>query len=150
MINVTDPITLSMPVRSNSRAELLAEPRVAVCPSGGRKGRVEAVCRYASERNVTLSLVCDGTRPSMSYRCPVLPRCVFWNASDQEWGLRGCISMAMASPSSRTLSCLVNQLTTFSAVADSVAMATTTLALAPLEPIIPVKSYGLVMAGENA
>lgn len=148
MVNITEPITLSMPVRSDSRAELLAERRAAMCPPKGQKGKVEAVCRYASERNITITLVCDGTRTTIPYRCPALPRCTFWNGSAQGWGMRDCVSLPMTNPSSRMLSCHVKQLATFSAVADSVVMTSSILSLDAPEPVTPVRSYGLVVTGK--
>lgn len=111
------------------------------------------LCTYASGRNMTIAVGCNGGggEAAVRYVCPALPRCGVWNSSEESWSLRGVIPLPMREGSRATLTCRSLRLGTFSAIADPEGSAFATLVLSSeaRRRKRRDRSYGLVVAGTH-
>jgi hypothetical protein len=130
-----------------------AEPSRSVrCPLDGRRHNVQIVCNYASGLNASVTAVCDVSQARVSYECPVLPRCTYWDGAGRTWSHTGCSTVALL-PSDRSarsrirVVCQCRRFGAFSATADSAAGSTTVLSVAPgpAPPTPKEQSYWLVV-----
>jgi hypothetical protein len=148
------PIFVSLPTRIDAGLEALhSRLRVVRCPASGRRATLSAFCSYASGRNTSVSITCDGGTSIATYRCPVLPRCAVWDADLQAWSTLGTACLPMLGPRTElaTLRCTVPSTGVFAAVIDQEVEAVTSL-LSQEPKLVPerVRSYGLIYAGRLA
>jgi hypothetical protein len=116
------PVSISLPVLP-LQLRGLSEQRSATCPVNGGAQSLQVSCRYAGAGlNASVAVACDGQAPQAAYRCPIMPRCVFWNKTSEAWSSKGCQTIAVAR-AGRAVSCKCNHLTTFSTTPDLVELA---------------------------
>jgi hypothetical protein len=60
----------------------------------------------------------------VSYRCPPLRKCAFWNQTANSWDSRGCETLSEIDGS---LTCACSHLTTFAVVQDNVQSVSSTI-----------------------
>lgn len=91
----------SMTATSRRKMRLLQEEepqpeaRHLLCDMG-QAYEVKVTCHYgdaSSPANQTLSIMCDGTQPSVSYTCPLLSRCALFNETSATWSGQHCASV---------------------------------------------------------
>jgi hypothetical protein len=108
------------------------------------------MCNYASGLNASVTAVCETSQAMVSYECPVLPRCGYWDDVGRAWSHMGCSTVALlqsdrSARSRARVVCKCRRFGTFSATADLAAGSTTVLSVAP-GPVPPEEqSYWLVV-----
>lgn len=122
MQNSGSPVSFRLPIPSE-RDMPVAEQRVTTCPADGVPRVLPVLCRYSSGLNVTVPAACDGRSQVVNYRCPTMPRCVFWNTTSRSFGSSGCQTSGLSS-SGQVMQSSCTHLTTFSSIADNVISAT--------------------------
>lgn len=147
--NLTTPIEASLPIRRKLVAGVSATPRTTACPTDGLRRVITATCHYRNGLNSTTRVVCDGQRSIVTYECPVVPRCMYWDTSLRTWSEEGCktASLALTGNAVSGVRCTCNHLTTFSAVPDVLSEALISMS-SPLELPLPEssRSWGLIIA----
>lgn len=116
--DLATPVSLSLPIPPPSERASTPLRRV-ICPSDGLPNTLPVTCRYRNGLNATVQVYCDGEARAVSYHCPVMPTCVFWNASQAAFSDRGCKTLGVAR-NGRAASCSCNHLTTFSTTPEEV------------------------------
>jgi hypothetical protein len=159
LTNLSTPITAYLPVsistaRSSRRLGALDSSaelsRSVRCPLDGRRHNVQVMCNYASGLNASVTAVCETSQARVSYECPVLPRCGYWDGVGRAWSHTGCSTVALlqSDRSARTRTrvvCQCRRFGTFTAAADSAAGTTTVLSAVPGPPVPEGQSYWLVV-----
>jgi hypothetical protein len=114
-------------------SDVWTSSRSAACPSDGQQHLLSATCTYASGLNASTTALCDGTQAAVSYRCPLLPKCTYWDAAAKEWVSSGCRTVrgSALGGDQASVTCHCTKLGTLSARVDTAVGAFTTLTLRP-------------------
>lgn len=113
------PIAITLPVRRLAdKGNSLTS--TAACPVTGRSSVLQVSCAYAGGLNASVNVRCDGSQASVAITCPAVPRCAFWNMTQDRWAHDGCKAVGLTLWGGReTVRCQCNHLTTFSATIDT-------------------------------
>ena len=136
--NLANPITMAIPTGT-----LPPNPAIDVSCTLGVVEVQTLNCTYSFKKTVQVGVPCDGKQTSVSFRCPSLAQCVFWNETLKAWSGKGCSTGTSADG---ITTCQCTHLSSFATISSTASYVSATLDSAGhLDKAYLRKNFGILV-----